>query len=44
MQLKYKQHDIGGEVVKDNEVIKYVEQCPNVPASILEQHNKAATK
>jgi len=35
---------IDREVVKDNEVIKYVEQCPNVPASIIEQMNKAATK
>lgn len=32
------------EVVKDNEVIKYVEQCPNIPAIIIDQHNKAATK
>lgn len=32
------------EVVKDNEVIKYVEQCPTIPAIIIEQHNKAATK
>lgn len=35
---------IDREVIKDNEVIKYVEQCPNIPASIIEQHNKAATK
>jgi uncharacterized membrane protein (DUF106 family) len=35
---------IDREVVKDNEVIKYVEQCPNVPASVIEQMNKAATK
>lgn len=32
------------EVIKDNEVIKYVEQCPNVPAIVIEQMNKAATK
>jgi uncharacterized membrane protein (Fun14 family) len=32
------------EVVKDNEVIKYVEQCPAIPEIIIEQHNKAATK
>jgi len=35
---------IDREVVKDNEVIKYVEQCPNIPAIIIDQHNKAATK
>lgn len=35
---------IDREVVKDNEVIKYVEQCPNVPATVIEQMNKAATK
>jgi len=35
---------IDREVVKDNEVIKFVEQCPNVPASVIEQMNKAATK
>ena len=35
---------IDREVVKDNEVIKYVETCPAIPASIIEQHNKAATK
>lgn len=32
------------EVVKDNEVIKYIETCPSIPAAIIEQHNKAATK
>lgn len=32
------------EVVKDNEVIKYSESCPAIPAIIIEQHNKAATK
>lgn len=32
------------EVVKDNEVIKYIESCPAIPAIIIEQHNKAATK
>lgn len=35
---------IDREVVKDNEVIKYVEICPSIPASIIEQHNKAAVK
>lgn len=35
---------IDREVVKDNEVVKYVEQCPAIPAAIIEQHNKAATK
>lgn len=35
---------IDREVVKDNEVIKYVETCPVIPAAIIEQHNKAATK
>jgi uncharacterized protein YacL len=35
---------IDREVVKDNEVIKYVEQCPTVPTAIIEQLNKAATK
>ena len=35
---------IDREVVKDNEVIKYVETCPAIPAAIIEQHNKAATK
>jgi len=32
------------EVVKNEEVIKYVEQCPTVPSIIIEQMNKAATK
>lgn len=35
---------IDREVIKDNEVIKYVEICPAVPASIIEQLNKAAVK
>jgi uncharacterized membrane protein (DUF106 family) len=35
---------IDREVVKNNEVVKYVEQCPNIPASIIEEHNKAAAK
>ncbi len=35
---------IDREVVKDNEVIKYIERCPDIPAAIIEQHNKAATK
>lgn len=35
---------IDRDVVRDVEVIKYVEQCPNIPAAIIEQHNKAATK
>lgn len=35
---------IDREVVKDNEVVKYVETCPAIPAAIIEQHNKAATK
>jgi len=35
---------IDREVVKDNEVIKYVETCPAIPAALIEQHNKAATK
>ena len=35
---------IDREVVKDNEVIKYVERCPAIPAAIIEEHNKAATK
>jgi 4-hydroxyphenylpyruvate dioxygenase-like putative hemolysin len=32
------------EVVKNEEVIKYIEQCPTVPSIIIEQMNKAATK
>ena len=35
---------IDREVVKDNEVVKYVEICPSIPAAIIEQHNKAAVK
>lgn len=35
---------IDREVIKDNEVIKYIEHCPAIPAAIIEQHNKAATK
>lgn len=35
---------IDREVVKNEEVIKYVEQCPTVPSIIIEQMNKAATK
>lgn len=35
---------IDREVVKNNEVIKYVENCPAIPAAIIEQHNKAAEK
>lgn len=35
---------IDREVVKNEEVIKYIEQCPNVPSIIIEQMNKAATK
>jgi len=30
-------------VVKDNEVVKYVEHCPKVPSEILNTINKAAT-
>jgi hypothetical protein len=30
-------------VVKDNEVVKYVEHCPKVPNEILNTINKAAT-
>jgi len=30
------------EVVKDKEVIKYIEQCP-VPTAIIDAHNSAAT-
>jgi hypothetical protein len=33
---------IDKEVIKDNEVIKYVENCP-VPKSIIDLHNQAAT-
>lgn len=35
---------IDREVVKDNEVVRYVERCPAIPAAIIEEHNKAATK
>lgn len=35
---------IDREVVKDNEVVKYIERCPEIPAAIIEQHNKAATR
>jgi hypothetical protein len=35
---------IDREVVKNEEVIKYIERCPVIPASIIEEHNKAATK
>ena len=31
------------EVVKDNEVIKYVETCPAIPQVILKSVNEAAT-
>jgi hypothetical protein len=30
------------EVIKDNEVIKYIEQCPAIPNQILKLHNEAA--
>jgi hypothetical protein len=33
---------IDREVVKNNEVVKYVENCP-VPKEIIDAHNKAAT-
>lgn len=35
---------IDREVVKNQEVIKYIEHCPAIPTSIIEEHNKAATK
>lgn len=35
---------IDREVVKNEEVVKYIEHCPNIPLSIIEEHNKAATK
>lgn len=35
---------IDREVVKNEEVIRYVERCPEIPISIIEEHNKAATK
>ena len=31
------------EVIKDNEVIKYVETCPAIPQVILKSENEAAT-
>ena len=31
------------EVVKDNEVIKYIENCPAIPQGILKSVNEAAT-
>jgi hypothetical protein len=31
------------EVVKNNEVIKFIEQCPAIPQEILKSHNEAAT-
>lgn len=33
---------IDREIVKDKEIIKYVEMCP-VPAAIIDAHNAAAT-
>lgn len=30
------------EVVKNNEVIKFIEQCPAIPQEILKSHNEAA--
>jgi hypothetical protein len=30
------------EVINDNEVIKYIEQCPAIPKEILKSHNDAA--
>ena len=35
---------IDREVVKNEEVVKYVERCPAIPASIIEELNKAAVK
>lgn len=35
---------IDREVVKNEEVVKYIERCPNIPAAIIEEHNKAAVK
>lgn len=35
---------IDREVIKQEEVIKYIEHCPAIPSIIIEQHNKAATK
>ena len=35
---------IDREVVKNEEVVKYVERCPAIPAAIIEEHNKAAVK
>jgi hypothetical protein len=31
------------EVVKNSEVIKFIEQCPAIPQEILKSHNEAAT-
>ena len=31
------------EVVKNSEVIKFIEQCPAIPQAILKSHNEAAT-
>lgn len=33
---------IDKEVVKDKDVIKYIEQCPAIPQAILKAHNDAA--
>jgi hypothetical protein len=33
---------IDREVVKNNEIIKYIEHCP-VPKSVIDAHNQAAT-
>lgn len=35
---------IDREVVKNEEVVKYIETCPSIPQSIIDEHNKAATK
>lgn len=35
---------IDRDVVKTEEVIKYIERCPVIPASMIEEHNKAAAK
>ena len=35
---------IDREVVKNEEVVKYVERCPVIPTAIIDEHNKAATK
>jgi hypothetical protein len=31
------------EVVKNSEVIKFIEQCPAIPQAILKSHNESAT-